>query len=367
MNLCHNRSFHEITGLEFTKSILSKENPIKLVPNDIDKEDYKRKYMDNPIFVEMGHEFNKSMVEVARIPFSIGYYKDVNLHSILKKHIQRGVIDMLIKKSGSLETIIPIELKSLTNILQPMINFEAAFNPEFIEWNLWLLVDLESVFLGETQRNSGAHCDGFQGLKHQKEPITSIYVWTNRLSTEFQRKGFKLPDDFDETVDNVSILMQRDWEKEKVITFPENTIIKMDGVTVHRGAAAPDEIRDRVFVRVCATPGNVLFDRWGNTPNPCFNNYFKWRIVPDPSSMLKNTTDFSTPEQFKNMWDVACLGHPSFSIYKMGKKSHQYQLMMELMNYGMSFIKKVVKMYQDEDNIIEKLRGRILEYYFIGL
>lgn len=325
---------------------------------------------NEPVIRDIGKKINASMGQDGRIPVVISHYTDDTIGESLKINLKdKGVIDMLCKKEGSANIILPAELLPLREVLQPMINFELQTNPDYLNWNMWILVDTRKVLKGHTQRNAGFHYDGLNlSGKHTGMPSVSIYAWTNKLPTVFCKKPVIFPPDFQPDC-NASIYAQRMVKApEDLVTFPNGSILKFDGATVHCGAESENEINDRVFVRVCFTGPKFWFDRKGNTVNP-FLEYpigWSWRQVFDPSVKLKNPVDYSCPEEFKNMWDTACLGHHAFSTMYSGKKAHQSQLVQSIRLRGPKFLNEVLKLYHRgkaskfEDNIGE-CRAQLLK------
>lgn len=69
---------------------------------------------------------------------------------------------MKIKESGSDDIILPDNLEAIADLMYDTARYERFLNPDFTDWNMWLLIDRRPVEAASTQRNSGAHCDGFR-------------------------------------------------------------------------------------------------------------------------------------------------------------------------------------------------------------
>lgn len=322
----------------------------------------------HPIIRDIGKIITPEMGQDGRTPIQISFYKDNAIHTQLSQQLKcKGIIDMWCKLEGSVDVVIPAELACIKHIIQPIIDFERQTNPNYLHWNMWLLVDTRKVLKGHTQRNSGFHYDGLNlAGKYAGTPNVSIYAWANRLPTLFCKKPVKYPDDF-QLNHNASIYAQRmPKSRRDIVTFPNGTLLKFDGATVHSGADADRDIHDRVFVRVCFTAPGVWFDRKGNTINPflIYPSQWTWRSVHDPSVKLVNTAEFDTAEEFKNMWDVACLGHHAFSTMYSGDKAHEHQLVLAIRKRGPKFLQNVLDLYSIENDEIGILRSNLLRLKF---
>ncbi len=350
-------------GLHFKKSnIESKICKIKTtINNTYDSYDKYKQIInnnkDNPVIADIGKNVSLNMGCTPRIPIAIDTWQINNdhMHNYLTDLLgkNKGILDMWIKQPCSNEIIIPQELNVLMPILIKTAEFEKSSNCDFTNWNMWLLVDTRSIDDGFTQRNTGYHYDGLNiSGKYINSPLVSIYVWHNTLPTLFYTGKTFFPDNFDCEKYNVSSYCQKQIKnKDHVISFCNYTIIKTDGASVHSANYSNRNITNRIFIRVCFTPTNMLFNRLGNTVNNTLDypENFKWQQISDPSVRLLNCMDFSHPYEFKNMWDVACIGHPSYSISYVGQKSHQYHLITKLkLTKGYHFVKKIIRLYNKE-------------------
>lgn len=354
-----------IGGLSFNTPTFNNEKWI--LHGTDNKIDLTTEQLNSFIIRDIGKKITADMGQDGRIPIIIksNVGNDNIYHDISSNLKGKGVIDMWCKQEGSLDVVLSKDLLPLKEVLQPIIDFEIQTNKNYINWNMWLLIDTRKVFKGSTQRNAGFHYDGLNiSGKHANDSNVSIYAWTNKIPTLFCKKPVKFPDNFQPDF-NASIYAQRMIkEPTDIITFPNNSILKFDGTTVHSGCVVDKDINDRIFVRVCFTGPKFWFDRHGNTINP-FLTYppeWNWRIVHDPSVKLKNSTDFNSPEEFKNMWDTACLGHHAFSTMYSGKKSHEYQLIQAIRLKGTLFLNQVVQLYrQDRQDPLNWYRAKLLE------
>lgn len=373
-------AFHTVTGLSFNKPLFSGStlsHQYNLIQSDRDFfEECLIGHHNNPILTEIGQPVSISMAHKQRIPIILSQIEIPNLHQTLNKELgNRGIMDMLIKLEGSSNIVLPIELISLEPIIKNIAKAEQYLNPQYIDWNMWLLLDSRPISTGRTQRNGGYHYDGLNlGGKYKGSPLVSIYGWCNKLPTQFYIGKVEFPPDFDGTRDNASILAQRQIKRpEHIIMVPLNTIVRFDGASPHSGSVSAEAISDRIFIRVCFTAPGVLFDRFGNTHNPAFDYKDpRWeRVCPDPAIQFKNTVIFRHPQEFKNMWDIACHEHSAFAIQNNGSQSHEYALIQQLRYHnGPRFLSDIIKLYDEEiahrpSDVVRMKRDLLkLRYYF---
>lgn len=318
----------------------------------------------NPIITDVGRPVEVSMGTVSKWPITVSPITIPNCHSDLSASLSSGVIDMWCKVPGSSTITVPAELECITPLLTKAWQFEQHLNPNAINFNMWLLVDIRPIKQYHSQRNPGYHYDGFKvsGF-HKGKGNTSIYSWCNKLPTRFYKGVIEFPDDFTSNC-NANVLAQQQVKDPRyVIDTEPNTLYRFDGTTVHTGLDSDTEINDRVFVRICFTPPDVFFSREGNTVNP-FMEYPKtwvWRTVTDPSITFKNLVTFTEPLECKNLWDVACQGHPAFSVQHEGIHALEHQLIQYLkLNFGPSFVKRVVELYEREGTPLASIRAATL-------
>jgi hypothetical protein len=364
--------FFKIGGLSFNQPKLAKDSIMLKSNLNNDYSDIIDKNKNNPIIKNVGKNVTLEMGKSAKTPIQIMEIVLPNVHRVLSKFLKRsGTMDMWVKKSGEDKIIIPKELEIISEILKKSYEFEKAVNENATNWNMWLLIDVRKVKKGHTQRNCGYHFDGLKiGGYHKGSKVTSIYSWCNKLPTRFFTGKVIFPKNFNSKY-NANIIAQKQIKKnDEIFDSEPNNLYRFDGATVHTGIECESDINDRVFIRICFTPPNVLFNRLGNTKNPCFEypSNWKWRKVCDPSISFKNSVKFEFPEEFKNLWDICCLGHPAFSMRHEGVKSYEYELMTELKcYYGPKFVKNVVKLYENADKNSElnilRCKMLLIKYY----
>ena len=267
--------YFKIGGLSFNKPKLSENHTqinIKNQKGNVLYQQICESNAENPILQDIGKPVTISMAKTKKCPIPIKHIEVDNIHEELSQEIgsETGVMDMWIKQSKSDTIIIPNELKCVTPIIEEMYRFESFVNKDVNEWNMWLLIDIRSTRKNHTQRNDGWHYDGLKiGGYHKGARITSIYAWSNKLSSRFFTGDIEFPKDFHPDC-NVNFIAQKQVKRDEDFFDTElNTVYRFDGATVHTGLRAGTNISDRVFIRVCFTPPDVLFNRLGNTINPC--------------------------------------------------------------------------------------------------
>ena len=374
---------HEQNGLSFNNPKLSTKyiqlNPTLTNENIIYYNQINESNYNNNILLDVGKDVILDMAKSKREPIKIQCIHLPNLHNELVKNIgqETGIMDMWIKPTKSYDIILPIELEPIIPIIDEIYKYESTINKNIYEWNMWLLVDTRTVKKNHPQRNGGYHYDGLSiSGNHKGKPITSNISWCNTLPTRFYIGNINFPPNFKSNY-NANIIAQKQIKKQKYIldSYP-NIIYKFDGATVHTGIDSNDYINDRVFIRVCFTSSDVLFNRIGNTINPAlvginsdiYNN-FGWKNINHPFIIFKNILNYNNCEEFKNLWDIACLGHPCASIKYMGKKSIEYKLILSIIKTTKQFINGVCKLYDDENTLIGEIRKQLLikkiDYFII--
>lgn len=324
----------------------------------------------NNIIKNVGKIINFNMIEQNKIPIIIDNYVDASIHKKLHDALKnKGVMDMLLKLENCDDIIIPSELSSIIPIITKITTFEKQINSDIKFWNMWILIDIRSIKKDTTQRNAGFHYDGFNlNGRYKYKQNVSIYGWSNNLPTLFYTKGFDsecLNQYENKDLVNLSIYSHMKMNHENIFIPKSGDIVKFDGVTLHAGDIANENIYDRVFLRICFTPPGYWFDRKGNTINP-FIEYpteFTWNRISDPSVRLMAPLCFKNAFEFKQLWDVACFGHHAFSIYLEGDKSYQYKLINELKKRSNTkLMKKLLKLYNTGKSI-DEFRLKTLQYY----
>lgn len=349
----HNDSIFDTTVeygcLVFNAPNLDKNKYITMFPNNYNYSNIVKKYKDNNVIKHIDKICDIKTCECVKLPISIKKIEKPNLHSILSKKLKgKGIIDMLIKEKNSNKTIIPIELESITDIINEACNFENYNNKNYKLWNAFLLIDIRPVLGGHSQRNQGFHYDGLNiGGKYKNMPLVSIYSWCNKLPTSFYNGVIKFPKNFT-PLTNGSIEAHKQVKKSNIKLGNINVVSKFDGTTLHSGTVSSQNIEDRVFIRICFTPPNMYFDRIGNTINPHIKYKYNWRNVEDPSIKFRHNINFNSPTEFKNMWNVACNGHIAFSVSQSGKNSQEYYLINKVRNKSPKWMNIVYDLYDEE-------------------
>lgn len=357
---------HTVGGLAFDVPQLDTAEPLHLPPPSpahIPPRD-----RATPVLSDVGRAVHRDMLGRPRPPLAVGRF-----HLPAAARLP-SVVDMHVKAAGSDTIVVPRDLAPLAPLLQGVHAYELAANPACRHWHMWLLVDTRPVAAGACQRNPGFHYDGCAlAGRFPNKPVTSIYSWCNALPTQFYVGPVEFPAAFDGTRDNASLVLQQQPKPPgTILTSRPGVVYRFDGVTPHAGQESAAPLHGRVFVRVCFTPAHIPFNRLGNTPNPCLPRPFEWVCRGDPGSTLpRYQPAFWGPPlyqacQFRNLWRVACLGHPAFGTReasecaKRGAAPVQQKLVAWLRaNRGPGFVACVARG-------LDEARGRLLVMAYQG-
>lgn len=196
-------------------------------------------------------------------------------------------LDMPLRLSGERQYRLPTDWMELKPILDRLVGIEHAHNPNWMEYNTYLTVDVKSVSSGEQQRHGGLHVDGFQGERiREKTKVTRNYVGTTNGGTQFWVQPFIVADP---SKFNVFEGFDLQRKGEPIIAEP-NCFYFMDAYMVHESGYA-DFNGERVFIRL--TYDLKIFDRLGNTRNP--NLQYDWEMVE------RNVWEQVTTPTFENI------------------------------------------------------------------
>lgn len=356
---------HRVGGLAFEVPALDSAQPLHLPPPPPAAAPHALRCA---VVRDVGRRIHFPMLGEPRHPVLVGQF-----HLPATARLP-SVVDMHVKAAGSDTIVLPAVFAPLRDLLQSIHAFELAVNPHCRDWHMWLLVDTRPVPAHRCQRNPGFHYDGCAlAGRFPNKPVTSIYSWCNALPTLFYVGSVEFPPGFDGARDNASLVLQQQPKAAgSVVQSRANMVYRFDGITPHAGQAPPTRVDGRVFVRVCFTPAHIPFNRLGNTPNPCLARPFEWVSRGDPGSTLDRyqPTFWGTPDhvahQFRNLWEVACVGHPAFGTREAGecRKRGTTPVQQKLVRWvrahrGPLFVRRV-------RGLLDELRGRLLVMAYHG-
>lgn len=185
------------------------------------------------------------------------------------------VLDMPIKMPESDIYRFPACVARFSGLIKKIAEMEHATNSYVDECYAYLTIDQGLVEPGATQRNGGAHVDGFQGSRiAEKTLINRSYVVSSCLPTIFYNHGFNLVD-LDASKHDFFLEMDLQAQKAEAIQPKALDIMLMNAYTVHEAAVATQKTY-RTFFRLSYDV--KVFDRLGNTHNPMFD--YAWDMVP---------------------------------------------------------------------------------------
>lgn len=127
------------------------------------------------------------------------------------------------------------------------------------------------------------HVDGFsQMITHLPE---QNYTWCDKVSTEYVKMAFDIPDDFDGLKHNVHNFFQNRIEENDAISTKDKTVYVFDPYVVHRRPKATKGM-ERCFIRISFTP--IEIRDVNNTLNPLLPTNYKRDGLKDMRDKLIN-------------------------------------------------------------------------------
>lgn len=232
--------------------------------------------LESPIIKDLNTMWDLSKFLTPRVPVSVGRLNPEELSRFSQWGVPR-VLDLPIKFPGS-DFRLPQELAQFKEVVQKVVNYERAVNPQcYDEYYCYLTVDQRVVTEGQLQREAPCHVDGFQGARwNPKVRINHTYTVGDVLPTIYYPQPFDFSqldeakhDFFWEMNRQVALNNSRyTWHSEP------GEITLMDAYSVHRGTQA-SETTPRTWVRLSFEVRQ--FDRLGNAHNPMF--LYNWEMV----------------------------------------------------------------------------------------
>lgn len=255
--------------------IFSAQDPVIIRPDDVAS--VMGDTWREPVLRDLDTNFDLRLYGEGRRPVSLGKlgtHERLSYVQPLPEYAQH-VLDMPIK-FPDMEIRLPRELESLRLVLQHIADTERALNPRYDRYYAYLSLQQGMVKAGTRHRENPYHVDGFQGPRWpMKHPVNHSYLLTDALPTVFYPRPFPL-DEIDPSFDDIYAEFGRVIESNPGPTWrPEpHELLLMDAYCVHRGDVAPVDTW-RTWIRVSWE--TRIFDRLGNTHNPCFD--YDWEMV----------------------------------------------------------------------------------------
>lgn len=158
------------------------------------------------------------------------------------------------------------------NIPEPLLKYKDLVRSVSVEdgWDLddYVYLTAKTMFVTEScpGNRPGWHMDGFGSGGDRN------YIWSDMNPTEFAIQDFScIPDD-----DVLSMLeIERQIDVEKIVTYPDNTLLRLDERVVHRVSPRP-AAGLRSFFKL--TVSKHRFRNEGNSHNWKFD--YSWRMKP---------------------------------------------------------------------------------------
>jgi len=227
-------------------------------------------HSDSPILRDMHSIWDTRRFAEVRQPLRTGTL--VNRQRFHHSPVMR-TLDMPIKFPGT-DYRIPRELVQFREAIQRIIDYEHAANRHVDDYYAYLTIDQGFVRKGVTQRNGGAHVDGFQGARNSpKVPIDHSYTASTAIPTLFYVHPFETSH-LDERVHNFFLDFERQADRAKTIQTQPYGIYVFDAYTVHEAQAATEDTF-RTFLRLSYSV--LEFDRLGSAHNPLFD--YSWDMA----------------------------------------------------------------------------------------
>lgn len=234
--------------------------------------------LDEPVIRTLNSTWDLRQFLAPRRPVSLGLLDDAELARFTRPGVAR-VLDMPIKMPDCDEYRLPRAFAQIAPVIQRVIDFEHAVNPQHAEYFAYLTVDQRPVEPHTLQREAPCHVDGFQGARWQPKCRTNhTYTVSDVLPTAYYVQPFDFTG-LDERVHDYF------WEMNAQVADTHEAhrwqprpaeITLMDCYCVHRGVEASEPVM-RTWLRLSFEERRRVFDRLGNAHNPLFD--YAWTMV----------------------------------------------------------------------------------------
>ena len=220
---------------------------------------------ESPIVKTVNTIWDETNFGIRREPIVIGEVEDREGFS--RTEGVAKISWMPIKLPGT-DYRLPPEYGQFQQVLETMIGYEHAINPDVDETYAYLTVDAGHVEAGQTHRKKGAHSDSFQSILIQPKLKTSrFYTASDTVPTLHHNQPFDVSH-LDPGKHNYFWEFERQVDPERTEEINPYDIVGMDAYTVHQAGVAL-ESTSRVFVRLSYEYRE--FNRRGNARNPYFD------------------------------------------------------------------------------------------------
>jgi len=190
-----------------------------------------------------------------KIPEIIGEYK-------IKCTEMMFYMYLPIKLSGNLDIMTPSRLHTFNKLIKAAILREDV--KTITQKYIYLTVKHLYVQPGYSGQRGGYHIDGFN-----TDDIN--YIWYDSYPTVFCTQEFNLSDDHETSIKQ----MEEQAKEENEITFPANTLLRLDQTQVHK-APEIDKAGMRTFVKISFSKHKYNLE--GNAYNHLLK--YNWKMHP---------------------------------------------------------------------------------------
>jgi len=192
----------------------------------------------------------------------------------------------------------PIKLKGHNFVLPSILSLKAAniithfikvasakeikINPNWKDYYCYLTINQGLVKAGNSQRNTGAHFDGMQGVRYpDKFPVCHQYLISSSNPTIYYPNPFDFSK-LDDNKDNFFSECDRQKDANKAIFAKVNCLYLQTAYHIHESPITREDCH-RTFVRIEFSLKK--FNRLGNSINPCLKTRWKYELQPIPSHL----------------------------------------------------------------------------------
>lgn len=194
----------------------------------------------NPMWIRIHEIFNIENFLYPCPPLDLG-----RIHI---EPVANRVLRCPIKKSGDSKIYLPLELECCLDLVRFVVETELYINQNFKKFHAHISYEHTEVKANKTQRKSGWHVDGFQGVRAIPHQIEHSYIWSDRYSTEYCLQPFFIKH-LDSTRHNIFPEIEKQAKENNLVKGIDEHVCMIDPYVVHRSPVIPKTCK-RTFVRI---------------------------------------------------------------------------------------------------------------------